>query len=209
MPITPRRREILDYISRFIDAHGHSPTLAEIGGRFGLKSPASVHRIISSLEAEGLIRRTPNVSRGVEVVRPPGNDEDNQCEIPLLGVVAAGHPIEAILNPETVNIPTDMLGRGRMFALRVRGDSMIGDHIRDSDLIIVESKQTANDGQTVVALIDGSEATVKRFYKDRGSIRLEPANPRFKPIIVKPPERVTVQGVVTAVIRKYDGKNET
>ena len=207
--MTPRRREILYYISRFIDAHGHSPTLAEIGARFGLKSPASVHQIVSALEAEGLIRRTPNVSRGIEVITPPGVEEDTQYEIPLLGVVAAGHPIEAILNPETVNVPRDMLGRGRTFALRVRGESMIGDHICDSDLIIVESKQTANDGQTVVALIDGSEATVKRFYKERGAIRLEPANPRFKPIIVKPPERVTVQGVVIGVIRKYDHRNES
>ena len=202
MPITPRRREILEYIKRYIDVHGHSPTLAEIGSRFGLKSPASVHQILKSLESEGLIHRIPNVSRGIQVVSQAA--EDNQFEIPLLGVVAAGHPIEAILNPETVSVPRDMAGRGRTFALRVRGDSMIGDHICDADLIIVESKQTANDGQTVVALIDGSEATVKRFYKERGCIRLEPANPRFKPIIVKPPDRVTVQGIVIGVIRKYD-----
>ena len=206
MPITPRRREVLDYINRFIIAHGHSPTLAEIGSRFGLKSPSSVHQILSSLEAEGLIRRTPNVSRGIQVV---GEDADqSQYQLPLLGVVAAGHPIEAILDPETVNVPRDMVGRGRTFALRVRGDSMIGDHICDADLIIVESRQTANDGQTVVALIDGSEATVKRFYKERGSIRLEPANPRFKPIIIKPPDRVTVQGIVIGVIRKYESRSE-
>ena len=206
MPITPRRREIFEFIKRFIDVHGHSPTLAETGARFGLKSPASVHQILSSLEAEGLIRRIPNVSRGIQIVSQPG--DESQYEIPLLGVVAAGHPIEAILDPETVDVPRDMVGRGRTFALRVRGDSMIGDHICDADLIIVESKRTANDGQTVVALIDGSEATVKRFYKERGCIRLEPANPRFKPIIVKPPDRVTVQGIVIGVIRKYDGKHE-
>ena len=118
-------------------------------------------------------------------------------------MVAAGNPIEAILNYETVSVPRDMVREGRMFALRVRGDSMIEEQIRDHDIIVLQAKQTAENGQTVVALINGSEATLKKFYGGRNQVRLEPANPNYKPIIVKPPERVQVQGIVVGVIRKY------
>jgi repressor LexA len=122
----------------------------------------------------------------------------------LLGVVAAGNPIEAVLNYETVSVPRDMMREGRMFALRVRGDSMIDEQIRDRDLIVLQSKQTAENGQTVVALIDGSDATVKKFFGNKQQVRLEPANPNFKPIVVRPPHRVQIQGVVVGVIRKYE-----
>ena len=201
MPVTPRLRQIYDYLCRYSDKFGYAPTIAEIGKQFNLSSPASVHHILSGLEREGLIRRIPNVSRGIEVVREePSEDE---CEIPLLGVVAAGQPIEAILSHETVGVPRDMLGRGgRLFALRVRGDSMIGEQIREGDFIVCESRQTATNGQTVVALVDGSDATVKKFYKEKDNIRLEPANPKYKPIVVKA-DRVTIQGVVKGLIRKY------
>jgi SOS regulatory protein LexA len=121
----------------------------------------------------------------------------------LLGVVAAGAPIEAVLNYETVCIPRDMMSKSRMFALRVRGDSMIDEQIREDDLIILQSQQTAENGQTVVALIDGNDATVKRFYRGKNHVRLEPANPRYKPILVRPSDRLQIQGVVVGVIRKY------
>lgn len=200
MPVTPRLRQIYDYLCRYSDKYGYAPTIAEIGKQFNLSSPASVHHILSGLEREGLIRRIPNVSRGIEVVRAePSEDE---FEIPLLGVVAAGQPIEAILSQETLSVPPDMLGSGRLFALRVRGDSMIGEQIREGDFIVCESRQTATNGQTVVALVDGSDATVKKFYKERDNIRLEPANPKYKPIVVKA-DRVTIQGVVRGLIRKY------
>src|SRR6266480_3415309 len=162
MAITARQRRVFDYISHYFDAHREAPTMAEIGRQFGMSSSASVHHIVSILEREGLIRRIPNVSRGIELVK----DEaviDNY-ELPLLGIVAAGQPIEAVLDYETVCIPRDMLKQGRMFALRVRGDSMIDEQIRDDDCIILQSQQTAANGQTVVALIDGTDATVKRFY---------------------------------------------
>jgi repressor LexA len=201
MSITARQREVYDFLCRFVNSHGQAPTLAEIRERLGLSSPSTVHQLLSALEREGLIRRTPNISRGIEVLS--FDLPDGECEIPLLGVIAAGHPIEAVLSRETICIPRDMMGRGRTFALRVRGDSMIGEQIRDGDYVIVESRQTADNGQTVIALIDGSDATVKRFYQERGRVRLEPANPRYKPIIVKPPKRVSVQGVVIGVIRKY------
>lgn len=200
MPVSPRQRQVYDYLSRYVDAHRHAPTIAEIGAHFKLSSPSTVHHILTGLEREGLIRRIPNVSRGIEIVR---QESEEGPEIPLLGVVAAGQPIEAILTNETVHVPRDMVGRGRTYALRVRGDSMIGDHICEGDLIVVQSRQTAENGQTVVALIDGTDATVKRFYKARDHFRLEASNPKYKPIIVKPTDRLNIQGVVVGVIRKY------
>ncbi|HEU5236889.1 MAG TPA: transcriptional repressor LexA [Pyrinomonadaceae bacterium] len=202
MPITARQRRVLDYIRHYFEVNQEAPTIAEIGKEFGMTSSASAHHVVSILEREGMIRRIPNVSRGIELVEETTNAE--KYEIPLLGVVAAGAPIEAVLNYETVCIPRDMTREGRMFALRVRGDSMIDEQIRDDDLIILQSRQTAENGQTVVALIDGSEATVKRFYGSRNQVRLEPANPNYEPIVIRPPERVQIQGTVVGVIRKYN-----
>jgi repressor LexA len=201
MAVTPRQREVFDYLTRFIEAKGQAPTLAEIQSQFGLRSPSTVHHLLSALEHQGLIRRIANATRGIEVI---GTDKNaSECEIPLLGVIAAGSPIEAILSNETICVPRDMLGRSRTFALRVRGDSMIGEGIMDNDFIIVESRQTAENGQTVVALVDKTEATVKRFYKERSGIRLQAANSRYKPIMIKPSDRVDIQGVVIGVVRKY------
>jgi repressor LexA len=200
MPITARQRRVLDYIKHYFEVHQEAPTMAEIGQEFGMSSSASVHHVVSILEREGLIQRIPNVSRGIELVNGPN---ENNYEIPLLGIVAAGAPIEAVLNYETVSIPQDMLRPGRMFALRVRGDSMIDEQIREGDFIVLQSQQTADNGQTVVALIDGNDATVKRFYGGRNQVRLEAANPRYKPIVIRPPERVQIQGLVVGVIRRY------
>ena len=202
IPITARQRRVLDYIRHYFEVNQEAPTIAEIGKEFGMTSSASAHHVVSILEREGLIRRIPNVSRGIEIVEETTSVE--KYEIPLLGVVAAGAPIEAVLNYETVCIPRDMMREGRMFALRVRGDSMIDEQIRNDDLIILQSRQTAENGQTVVALIDGSDATVKRFYGSRNHVRLEPANPNYKPIVIRPPERVQIQGAVVGVIRKYN-----
>ena len=201
MPITARQKRVLDYIKHYFDVNQEAPTIAEIGKEFGLSSSASVHHVVSTLEREGLIRRIPNVSRGIELVTEEATEE--KYEIPLLGVVAAGVPIEAVLNYETVCIPRDMKREGRMFALRVRGDSMIDEQIRDHDLIVLQAQQTAENGETVVALIDGNDATLKRFYGNRNQVRLEPANPDYRPIVVRPPQRVQIQGVVVGVIRKY------
>jgi repressor LexA len=177
--------------------------MAEIGRQFQMSSSASVHAILLALEKEGLIKRIPNVSRGIELVEQSTSQNDEN-EIPLLGVVAAGQPIEAILSHDVVSVPKDMQGRGRTFALRVRGDSMIEENIQDGDIIIVTAQKTADNGQVVVALIDGNYATVKKFYREPDFIRLEPANPQFKPIFVKTPERIQIQGVVRGLIRKYD-----
>jgi repressor LexA len=199
--ITARQRKVLDFINQYFDIHEEAPTMAEIGKQFGMTSLASVHNVVSILEREGMIRRIPNVSRGIELVKK--ETADDRHEIPLLGIVAAGQPIEAVLNYESVSIPRDMARPGRMFALRVRGDSMIDEQIREDDYVVVQSQQTAENGQTIIALIDGSDTTVKRFYRGRNHIRLEAANSRYKPIIIKPPERLQIQGVVVGVIRKY------
>ena len=201
MPVTAKQRRIYDFIRRYMESNQEPPTMAEIGRQFQMRSSASVHGILSALEREGLIKRIPNVSRGIEVINK--ESDNDKFQVPLLGIVAAGTPIEAVLNYETVYIPRDMMKKGRMFALRVKGDSMIDEQIRDDDLIILQSQQTAENGQTVVALIDGSDATVKRFYRGRNHARLEPANPRYKPIVVRPAERLQIQGVVVGVIRKY------
>jgi repressor LexA len=201
MPVTARQKQVYEYICRYAENQKQPPTIAEIGKQFQMTSSASVHSILSSLEREGFIKRIPNVSRGIEIVKQePGEDD---YEIPLLGLVAAGQPIEAVLSHETVSAPKNMIGRGRMFALRVRGDSMIDENIQDNDIIIVSSQETAENGQMVVALIDGNYATVKKFYRESDFIRLEPANPQFKPIFIKTPGRLQLQGVVRGLIRNY------
>ena len=205
MPVTAKQRRVFEFIRRYIESNHEPPTIAEIGRHFQMSSSASVHAILIALEREGLIKRIPNVSRGIQIVEQQetaGGDESN--DIPLLGTVAAGQPIEAILSHDTVSVPKDMQGRGRTFALRVRGDSMIDENIQDGDLIVVASQKTADNGQVVVALIDGNYATVKKFYREPDFIRLEPANPQFKSIFIKTPERIQIQGVVRGLIRKYD-----
>ena len=204
MPVTARQRQVYEFICRYMEIENQPPTIAEIGKQFQMSSPASVHSILSTLEREGLIKRIPNVSRGIELVKAARQESaGDDYEIPLLGLVAAGQPIEAILSHETVSAPKSMIGRGRMFALRVRGDSMIEENIQDNDIIIVSAQETAENGQMVVALIDGNYATVKKFYREPDFIRLEPANPQFKPIFIKTPGRLQLQGVVRGLIRNY------
>ena len=203
MPVTARQRQVYEFICRYLETNNQPPTIAEIGGQFQMTSSASVHSILSALEREGLISRIPHVSRGIELIKVETQEIGDEFEVPLLGLVAAGQPIEAVLAHETVAAPKSMIGRGRMFALRVRGDSMIEENIQDNDIIIVSSQQTAENGQMVVALIDGNYATVKKFYREPDFIRLEPANPQFKPIFIKTPERLQIQGVVRGLIRSY------
>ncbi len=201
MPVTARQKQVYEFIHRYLETRKQPPTIAEIGKQFQMSSSASVHSILSALEREGLIKRIPNVSRGIEIIKQESSADE--YEIPLLGLVAAGQPIEAILAHETVSAPKNMMSRGRMFALRVRGDSMIEENIQDNDIIIVSSQETAENGQMVVALIDGNYATVKKFYREPDFIRLEPANPQFKPIFIKTPGRLQLQGVVRGLIRNY------
>ncbi len=198
--LTKRQKEILDFIEERIALNGYAPTLEEIGEHFGLRSMATVHKHVSNLEAKGLIRRKWNHSRAIELVQR--KRRVNALELPLLGRVAAGSPIEELEGTDTVEIPESMVRRSNTFGLRVKGDSMVDEGILDGDLIIVEECPSPNNGDMAVVSVNG-EATVKRFYREsNGSIRLQPANDRYEPIIVAD-GNVAVRGVVVAVMRQY------
>ncbi|MBI2834621.1 MAG: transcriptional repressor LexA [Acidobacteria bacterium] len=199
-PLTKRQREILDYLSEFIQQHGYAPSLEEIGRRFGLSSLATVHKHLTNLQDKGFIRRAWNRSRSVEMV--PTRIGGRSIELPLLGFVAAGAPIEAIAGSETIAVPEDLVGKRDTYVLRVRGDSMIDEQIRDGDYVIIEDRKTVDNGEMVIALVRGSDVTLKKFYRDNGRIRLQPANPAMQPLLIEP-EHVQVQGVVIGVMRKY------
>jgi repressor LexA len=199
-PLTKRQREILDYLNDFIQQHGYAPSLEEVGKRFGLSSLATVHKHLTNLQQKGFIKRTWNRSRSVEVM--PSRVVGRSIELPLLGYVAAGVPIEAVINNETIDVPESLAGNRDTYVLRVRGDSMIDEQIRDGDWVIVEDRKTAENGETVVALLSGSDVTLKKFYRENGQIRLQPANETIQPIVV-PAHQVQVQGVVIGVMRKY------
>ena len=202
MPVTRRQREILDFIAGQLDAKGYAPSFEEIARQFGFHSLATVHEHLTNLERKGYIRRAHNESRAIEIIPPKG--QTGATELPLLGLVAAGQPIEAISGNETIAVPDELIPRrGRSYVLKVRGESMIDEHIKDGDFIVVQERNQADSGQTVVALVHGDSATVKRFYREPGGwIRLQPANPTMQPIRVNERD-VIVQGVVVGVIRKY------
>jgi len=202
MPLTRRQHEILDFIGSHIEAKGYAPSFEEIARQFGFQSLATVHEHLTNLERKGYIRRAHNESRGIEVVPPKG--QTGATELPLYGLVAAGQPIEAISGSETIAVPDELVPRrGRSYVLKVRGDSMIDEHIKDGDFVVVQERNQADSGQTVVALVHGDSATVKRFYREPGGwIRLQPANPTMQPLRVNERD-VIVQGVVVGVIRKY------
>jgi repressor LexA len=202
MPVTRRQREILDFIAGHLDAKGYAPSFEEIARQFGFHSLATVHEHLTNLERKGYIRRAHNESRAIEIVPPKG--QTGATELPLLGLVAAGQPIEAISGNDTIAVPDELVPRrGRSYVLKVRGDSMIDEHIKDGDFVVVQERNQADSGQTVVALVHGDSATVKRFYREPGGwIRLQPANPTMQPLRVNERD-VIVQGVVVGVIRKY------
>ena len=200
-PLTKRQREILDYLNEFIQQHGYAPSLEEIGERFGLSSLATVHKHMTNLESKGFIKRAWNRSRSVELL--PGRSGSRSIDVPLLGYVAAGMPIEAIATTETIAVPEALLvNRRDTYVLRVRGDSMIDEQIRDGDWVVVEDRKTANNGEMVVALLGGTDVTLKTFYRDNGRIRLQPANAAMQPIFADPND-VQIQGVVVGVMRRY------
>ncbi len=203
MPLTKRQKEILDHISAFIEEWGYAPSFEEIAEHFGYSSLATVHEHLSNLERKGYIRKAYNESRSIELVDRDGSGTSGM-ELPLLGSVAAGLPIEAVEDNETLSVPPDMVRRNREnYVLRVQGDSMIDEQIRDGDYIVVAAQDTADDGQMVVALVGGDSATVKKLYREAGNrIRLQPANPTMSPI-VEDARNVRIQGVVVGVIRKY------
>ena len=201
MTLTRRQKEISDYLAAYAEEHGYAPTLEEIGAHFGLSSLATVHKHLSNLERKGLITRKWNLSRAIEIT-PPENPVE-AVELPLLGKVAAGSPIEAVETDDKLSVPVDFVRRPQdAFTLRVRGQSMVDEGILDGDFIVVEPRPTADNGETVVALV-GGDATVKTFHRESdGMIRLQPANPSMEPILAAEDD-VEVRGIVVAVLRKY------
>jgi len=213
MAITRRQKEFLDFLAGFLERHGYSPSYEEIAEGLSLASLATVHKHIMALEAKQYLKRGFNQSRSLQIA-PRFYEEQRQhkglppagpppsLELPLLGRIAAGAPVEAIAGHDTLNF-ADFAGNDSTYALQVRGDSMIEDHICDGDYVLVERTSQARDGDIVVALVEGLETTLKRFYLEPGErVRLQPANSAMQPIL-KPRSAVTIQGRLLAVLRKY------
>jgi repressor LexA len=204
MAITKRQRQVYDFLHDFIQRNGYSPSFEEIGDGLGLSSLATVHKHISNLEKKGLLKRDYNRSRSIDVLPVRGIFKrvvPKELALPLMGRIAAGQPIEAVENPETISLG-DITRSKDVFVLQVKGESMKDEHIVDGDYVLVEKTNSARDGEIVVALVDGTDATLKRFYREGVNVRLQPANTSMKPIIV-PAKSVALQGRVVGVLRKY------
>jgi repressor LexA len=207
MALTKRQKEVLDYLVAFETKHGYAPSFEEIGKGLKLTSLATVHKHITTLEKKGFIRRGYNQSRSIEIIQLPKSVKDQVSdrklqELPLVGRIAAGRPLEAVEERETISLG-DFARGGNSFVLQVKGSSMIEDHIMDGDYVVCEQTQVANAGDIVVALIGGEDATLKRFYREGpGKIRLQPANSEMAPIMVAAND-VKIQGRVIGVLRKY------
>lgn len=208
MALTKRQKEVLDFIADFVEEHGYSPSYEELAHGLNLASLATVHKHIQALESRNYLRRLFNQSRSLEVApkyvqeRRKGRSLPRAAEVPLAGRIAAGAPVEAIEGQDTLQF-ADFTGKGDTFALQVSGESMIEDHILSGDYVLVERASDASDGEIVVALIAGSETTLKRLYREPGGkIRLQPANSSMQPILVDAQD-VRIQGRVLAVLRKY------
>jgi repressor LexA len=208
MALTKRQRQIYDFIADFVQSNGYSPSFEEIGAALGLSSLATVHKHINNLESKKLLRRDYNRSRSIDVLPlPEGIPERarpvtiSPMELPLVGRIAAGRPFEQVETPETISL-TDFTRSKDVFVLQVMGESMQDEHIMNGDYVLVEKTESARDGEIVVALVNGSESTLKRLYRAGAQIRLQPSNAAMQPIMV-PAEAVQVQGRVVAVLRKY------
>ena len=202
MPLTKRQREILTFLTGYTEANGYAPSFEEIASQFNYNSLATVHEHLSNLERKGYIKRNYNESRAIEIL--PSEAFPRAIELPLMGAVAAGAPIESIAVDEHVSVPEDFVRRnGQHYVLRVRGNSMIDEQIRDGDFVVVNERQSADNGEMVIAMLGGSSATVKKFYRERdGRIRLQPANETMSPIYVHEND-ISIQGVVVGVLRRY------
>ena len=199
--LTYRQKEVYAFLEDYIQRHGVAPTYEVIRHHFGFRSYNAVFKHLKQLEARGYLTSRWKNKKQAFSLKEPGQASTTTTHLPLLGRVAAGEPIEALGDRDTMEVPESFLGKGEHFALRVRGDSMIGDGIHDGDLILLRKQEDSETGQTVVALIDG-EATVKRFYRKGASVELHPANSSMKPLILEA-SKVMVQGVVVGLIRKY------
>ncbi len=202
MPLTKRQREILNYLTLYSEQNGYAPSFEEIAENFSYNSLATVHEHLSNLERKGFIKRSYNESRAIEIL--PNELVPKAIELPLLGAVAAGVPIEAVAHQETIAVPDTMVPRcGSHCVLRVRGNPMIDEQIRDGDFVVINDRRSADNGEMVIAMLHGNSATVKKFYRERdGRIRLQPANETMAPLNVHEND-ITIQGIVVGVMRRY------
>ena len=204
--LTHQQEKLLQFINNFQLRSNITPSFDEMKDGLGLKSKSGIHRILSALEERGYIRKLNNRARAIEVLKFPKNKTDlnnNSIAIPILGKIAAGHPIEAISDDTNyIDIPQSLLGKGEYFLLEVEGDSMINAGIFDGDQVIIEKRNDAKNGEIVVALIDNNEVTLKRIYKRGQQLALQPENPAFKTVIYGP-DRVQIQGILKQLFRKY------
>jgi len=203
MALTRRQREVYDFLDQFIEQHGYSPSFEEIGSALGLSSLATVHKHLNNLQEKGMLNRNYNRSRSIDLVKVRTRTKKPAIDLslPLVGVIAAGRPLEAVENPESISLG-DFTRAKDVYVLKVKGESMQDEHIVDGDFVLVEKTSTARNGEIVVALVSKSEATLKRIYQEGETIRLQPSNAAMKPIIV-PAVDVEVQGRVIGVLRKY------
>ena len=200
MAITRRQKEVIDFLSSFTSSHGYSPSYEEIAAGLGLNSLATVHKHVTNLQNKGLLQRAHNRSRSIDVL-PQRKPRSAMDRLPLMGRIAAGKPVEAIEHAESISLG-DILGNRECYALEVRGDSMRDEHIMSGDYVLVERTRTAREGEIIVALIDGADATLKRFYREGNLIRLQPSNTEMAPIYAQA-SNVSIQGKVLGVLRKY------
>ena len=201
MAITRRQKEVLDFLSGFTSRNGYSPSYEEIAAGLGLNSLATVHKHVTNLQSKGLLQRAHNRSRSIDVLPQRSARKSGADRLPLLGRIAAGRPVEAIETAETISL-NDIIGTREVFALEVRGDSMRDEHIVSGDFVLVERTRTAREGEIVVALVDGADATLKRFYREGALVRLQPSNAEMAPIYA-PATNVSIQGRVLGILRKY------
>ena len=195
--LTPTKKKVLDFIGSYSKKNGLSPSLQEICKGLKLKSVSTIHQHVNELEESGYLKKENKRHRSIEISK-----QEIMVSIPLLGIIAAGEPIEVIENRETIAIPKSRLPRsGEVYALRVQGDSMIDEGVNDGDTILINKQDTAENGDKVVALLNGNEATLKTFYKEKGQIRLQPANKNYKPILIKSGQQLALQGVLLDVFR--------
>jgi repressor LexA len=199
MAITRRQKEVIDFLSSFTQKNGYSPSYEEIASGLGLSSLATVHKHVTNLQNKGLLQRAHNRSRSIDVL--PARSKKGSDRLPLMGRIAAGQPVEAIETAESISL-SDIIGNREVFALEVRGDSMRDEHIVSGDYVLVERTRTAREGEIIVALVDGSDATLKRFYREGSMVRLQPSNTEMSPIYA-PAASVSIQGKVLGVLRKY------
>jgi len=204
MNLTPRQLDVLVAIRNYRHLHGYSPTMQELADQLGT-SKVTIFEHVGALEKKRVLRRDKHKARSLEIVSDELlPDEERSTKLPLLGTIAAGSPIEAVENREELDLEQMFQSRSGVYVLRVRGESMIEDHLCDGDYVVIERRESAKNGEQVVALLDTGEATLKRYFREGGKIRLQPANATMQPRIVEP-DRVRIQGVVIGVLRTYNG----